>query len=81
MADITDVGNQALSKEEEDSCLWRIEQVYRELLAREAYGELDENQNHAIPRNVTLVRCFCEHHQKKNERIPTFYSRHLFRHY
>ena len=49
IADITDVGDQALSKDEADSCLWRIEQVYRELLAREAYGELDENQNHAIP--------------------------------
>ena len=46
---IADLGDQHLSADGVDSCLWRIEQVYRELLARKANGELDINESEALP--------------------------------
>lgn len=49
IADLADLGDRHLSVDDADSCLWRREQVYRELLAREANGELDANESEALP--------------------------------
>ena len=46
---IADLGDRHLGADDMDSCLWRIEQVYRELLAWEANGELDANESEALP--------------------------------